>query len=218
MLSLVADAPGRRRSVLCLGAHADDIEIGCGGTLLRMQSPDVELDVKWVVFSAAGDRRQESRDSVRRLFDDPSAVDVDIHDFRDAYFPDDWAAIKDVFEELKRDVSPDLVFTPRRDDAHQDHRTIGRLTWNTFRDHLILEYEIPKYDGDLDPPNVYSPLDPGLAEAKLNHLMTSFPSQHERPWYTEETFRSLLRLRGVECAERYAEAFHVSKAVVAWNG
>lgn len=205
---------GGSLSILCLGAHADDIEIGCGGTLLHFLEADRELHVRWVVLSGSGERRAEARESAERLMDGAASLEVRTLDFRDGFFPDAWARIKEAFEELK-EPAPDLVLTHFGQDRHQDHRVVSELTWNTFRDHLILEYEIPKWDGDLGRPNLYVPLEAGLADAKIAHLMATFPSQREKHWYDEEVFRGLLRLRGLECGAPYAEAFHARKAVLA---
>lgn len=183
--------------VLCLGAHADDIEIGCGGTILTLLDQERDVHVDWVVFSAAGERKGEAEAAAKRFLSGAASSSIDIHGFRDGFFPWEGAAIKESFEELKS-RKPDLVFTHRRDDRHQDHRTVSDLTWNTFRRHLILEYEIPKYDGDLGQPNVFVGLTEETMSRKTSFLMESFPTQGEKPWFSEETFRSLARLRGIE--------------------
>jgi LmbE family N-acetylglucosaminyl deacetylase len=214
-LSPTAGAP---LTVLCLGAHADDIEIGCGGTLLALLASRPQTVVHWVVFSGApGPRELEARESAKRFLRDAGGRHVAVHGFRDGFFPDEHTGIKERFETLKAAVSPDVVFTHYGADRHQDHRVIAELTWNTFRDHLILEYEIPKYDGDLGRPNVYMPLDETVVGAKVTHLLEAFPSQRAKHWFTEDLFRGLLRVRGVEAggAARYAEAFHTRKAVFA---
>ena len=208
--------PKRKLSVLCLGAHSDDIEIGCAGavlTLLRRQ----KIDVTWIVFSASTVRRREAHTSARRLLRGAVSVNIQTQDFRDGFFPDQWGEIKEFFEGLKRQVSPDLVFTHQADDAHQDHRVICDLTWNTFRRHLILEYEIPKYDCDIGCPNLYFPLDKRTCDRKVRHVLSAFPSQRKKSWLTEDTFRALMRLRGVHCAaaQGYAEAFYARKVCVA---
>lgn len=216
MLSLTLGLPRRGRlALLCVGAHADDLEIGCGGTILRLIAERRRLSIHWVVLSADVRRSREARRSAMRLLAGADRVDVEIAGFRDGFFPYDGLAIKERFEELKRRTRPDLVFTHRGDDAHQDHRTVSELTWNTFRDDLILEYEIPKYDGDLGRPNVFVPLPPAIRRRKLRHLMSAFPSQRRKHWYSASTFDGLMRLRGVECAARegYAEAFHARKLV-----
>lgn len=202
--------------VLCLGAHADDIEIGCGGTLLRLlaERPDVVVD--WVVFSAAGPRRTEAQASAELFLRDCRHPRITIHDFRDSYFPADWAAIKDRFAELAVQTQPDVVFTHRRDDAHQDHRVLAELTWCAFRNHLVLEYEIPKYEGDLGQPNVLVPLSADTIRRKSELLLAAFPTQRAKSWFTAETFQALARIRGIEsaAAEGYAEGFYARKLVM----
>jgi LmbE family N-acetylglucosaminyl deacetylase len=199
--------------LLCLGAHSDDIEIGCGGTILKIvhDHPDVECD--WVVFSAAGARRKEALAGAGSFLKGAARRTVVLRSFRDGYFPAVGAGIKDVFEALKKKVRPDLILTHHRADLHQDHRLIAELTWNTFRDHAILEYEIPKYDGDLTTPNVYVPLEAAVVKAKVRRIRESFPSQAGNGWFSEETFRAVLRLRGVEsnAPSGYAEGFHGRK-------
>ena len=208
--------PGAPLTLLCLGAHADDIEIGCGGTLLRLLGERRGVRVHWVVFSAEGARAREARRSAARVLRRAERAVVRIEGFRDGFLPYDGAAVKDVFEQIKSEVRPDLVFTTARDDAHQDHRLVAELTWNTFRDHCILEYEIPKYDGDLGRPNVFVPLSDALRRRKNHLLMSAFPSQRGKRWFSEATFDALMRLRGVECAapSGYAEAFHGRKIVM----
>jgi LmbE family N-acetylglucosaminyl deacetylase len=206
--------PGRGASLLCLGAHCDDIEIGCGGTLLELaaQRPDVRL--YWVVFASDTVRGREARASAQRF---GANVQIEVHTFRNGYFPYVGAAIKDCFENLKQRVHPDVVLTHRLEDRHQDHRTVAELTWNTFRDHLILEYEIAKYEGDLGQPGVYVPLEDVNVERKIAILMQEFASQRDKSWFSDSTFRGLMRLRGVECnaPSGYAEAFHCRKLVLA---
>jgi LmbE family N-acetylglucosaminyl deacetylase len=213
-LNLVAgDAPLR---VLCLGAHSDDIEIGCGGTLLTWIGRGVNLDVRWVVFSAVGPRADEARGSAEGFLGGVTRSKIDLHGFRDSYFPYQGIELKDQFEVLKGDFSPDVIFTHRRDDAHQDHREVARLTWNGFRDHMILEYEIPKWDGDLGRPNIYQPLAQAALERKIELLHEHFATQRSKDWFDADTFRALARLRGMEsrAPERVAEAFVVSKAIL----
>ena len=202
--------------VLCLGAHADDIEIGCGGTILTLLAAEPPLTVTWVVFSADGVRASEARQSAERFLEAAAKRDIAIHSFRDGFFPYIGMQLKEEFEELKARVSPDLVFTHYRHDLHQDHRLIAELTGNTFRDHLILEYEVPKYDGDLGTPNVFVALDDALCRRKIDLILTSFESQRGKRWFSEDLFRSLLRLRGMECnaLSTYAEAFYGRKLVV----
>ncbi|MGH7333746.1 MAG: PIG-L deacetylase family protein [Candidatus Rokuibacteriota bacterium] len=202
--------------VLCLGAHSDDIEIGCGGAMLSLLEASPPLTVTWVVFGAQGMRVEEARQSAESFLAAAVKREIVIHGFCDGFFPYAGAQIKETFEALKARISPDLVFTHYRHDLHQDHRLIAELTWNTFRDHLVLEYEIPKYDGDLGVPNLFVPLDDALCRRKIDTILTSFASQRDKPWFSEDLFRSLLRLRGMECnaPSTYAEAFYVRKLVV----
>jgi LmbE family N-acetylglucosaminyl deacetylase len=202
--------------VLCLGAHADDIEIGCGGTVLRLLGVDPELEVHWVVLSASGGRSREARDSAASFLASAGRADVRVADFRESYFPYVGGDVKAYMDRLGAEIEPDVVFTHWRRDAHQDHRLVGELTWNTFRHHLILEYEIPKWDGDMGRPNVFVPLDRCLCEHKIDHLLGAFPSQTGKDWFRSEVFWSLLRLRGMEARAEsgYAEAFHCSKLVL----
>lgn len=202
-------------SVLCLGAHSDDIEIGCGGTVLRLVAERPGTTVDWVVFSADDAREAEARDSAAAFLAGAAMARVVVHRFRESYFPHLGDQIKDAFEALKGDVAPDLVFTHRREDRHQDHRTIAELTWNTFRDHVVVEYEIHKYEGDLGHPNLYVPLDEEVAERKVELLARHFGTQRSRSWFRPETFRGLMAVRGVECnaASGWAEAFHAPKLV-----
>jgi len=201
--------------VLCLGAHSDDIEIGCGGTILRLLARQQEIDIVWVVFGAGSKREQEARASATLFLGQAKNKNIIIKNFRDSFFPFEGAQIKDFFEELKS-TSPDLIFTHYRKDAHQDHRLIEELTWNTFRNHFILEYEIPKYDGDLGQPNVFVPLDQEIYEKKVRYLMEAFETQRSKQWFGKDTFLALMRLRGMECvaASGYAEAFHSRKLVL----
>lgn len=203
------DAPLK---LLCLGAHSDDIEIGCGGTVLALLEKYPAVEVKWVVFSGEGVRAREARDSAELFLERAVQKTVVVNEFRDSFFPAQWEAIKESFEGLKS-FSPDLVFTHFRDDLHQDHRVISDLTWNAFRDHLVLEYEIPKWDGDFGNPNAYVPLERRLCELKINNLLKAFKSQAGKHWFDNETFLSLMRLRGVEANApgRYAEAFYARK-------
>jgi LmbE family N-acetylglucosaminyl deacetylase len=199
-------------NLLCIGAHSDDIEIGAGGTILTLlqQRP---VNVRWVVFSASGDRINEARTSARFFLSHAREAHIDIHPFRDGYFPAESERIKDVFEELKREMSPDLILTHIRQDHHQDHRTLAELTWNTFRSHLILGYEIPKYDPDIGNPNLFVALSAHLAEAKVRGLMGSFQTQQYRHWFTPDTFYSMMRIRGLQAAAEsgMAEAFYAPK-------
>lgn len=216
MKTLCLTRAGERLSVLCLGAHSDDIEIGAGGTLLYWIAEGVQLDVRWCVLGAVGERDHEARVSASDFLQGVTNANVETLQFRNSFFPEQSAQIKEWFEELKSRVNPDVVLTHRRKDAHQDHREIARHTWATFRNHFILEYEIPKWDGDIGQPNVYVPLPFGVLHRKVELLMKHFASQRGRQWYDEETFRGLARLRGVECCapDRYAEAFVGSKLLV----
>lgn len=202
-------------TALFLGAHSDDIEIGCGGTVLQLAEEYPELDVYWVVIGAAGSRIDEAQKSAELFLTSVKQKQIIIKNFRDGYFPYYGAEIKDYFEELKSQFSPDLIFTHYRRDLHQDHRLIEELTWNTFRDHLILEYEIPKYDGDMGAPNYYICFDEGSALKKVRYLNESFISQRDKYWFTEDTFLSLMKLRGVEARSegKYAEGFYAYKIV-----
>ncbi|MFO0912497.1 MAG: PIG-L deacetylase family protein [Pirellulales bacterium] len=207
---------GQPKSVFCLGCHSDDIEIGCGGTLLRLLDQHPDLQVTWVVLSAAGERADEARQSAAAFLAKARQPRIVIGDFRDRYFPYQGETIKNFIHDLAGQVSPDLVFTQRRDDLHQDHRLVGELTWNAFRNHLILEYEIAKYEGDLGRPNIFVPLDESVCQRKIDTLLTAFPSQREKPWFTPDTFWALLRIRGLECnsPSRFAEGFHAAKVVL----
>jgi LmbE family N-acetylglucosaminyl deacetylase len=202
--------------ILCLGCHSDDIEIGCGGTILRLSREYPGCVFHWVVFSAIGIREAEARRGAAQFVDQSRLKGPLLKTFRDGFMPFVGSEVKTVFEELKQSISPDLIFTHNRKDAHQDHRLIGELTWNTFRDHLILEYEIPKYDGDLGQPAVFVPLPSELCEKKVGLIMDTFQSQHGKRWFQPETFFSLMRLRGMECnaPSGYAEAFYSRKLVL----
>ena len=211
---------GRAFELLVVGAHADDIEIGCGGTILHLAAGGFPLNVTWVVLAASGVREREAAASAAAFLKDVQQTTVMLKTFRDGFFPWAGAEVKEVFEQLKQQVAPDLIIVPRRDDAHQDHRLVAELTWNTFRDHLVLEYEIPKYDGDLGNPNLYMPLPTAICERKVELLMEQFPSQLDRRWFTPDTFWATLRLRGVEsnAASGFAEAFHCRKAALTVPG
>jgi LmbE family N-acetylglucosaminyl deacetylase len=213
MKALQLAAPGEHLSVLCLGAHSDDIEIGAGGSILYMMDRGIRLDVHWCVLSGAAEREREARSSATDFLSGAATAKIDVMSFRDGFFPEQGEAIKSWFETLKQRVNPDLILTHRRDDAHQDHRQVCRLTWNTFRDHCILEYEIPKWDGDLGQPNLYMPLSACALQRKIELLMTHFGSQRSKQWFDRETFQGLARLRGMECRapELYAEAFFARK-------
>jgi LmbE family N-acetylglucosaminyl deacetylase len=216
MLTLTLPQNATRLKVLCLGCHSDDIEIGCGGTILQWLSQK-NLGVDWVVFSSAGsEREREARASAALFLEQAQQKQVIIKDFRDGFFPFEGAKIKSIFEEELKTTSPDVIFTHSRADAHQDHRQIAELTWNTFRNHLILEYEIPKYDGDMGQPSVFVELDPEVSRKKVRNLLEAFPSQRHKPWFREDTFFSLMRLRGMECnaPSGHAEAFYCRKLLL----
>jgi LmbE family N-acetylglucosaminyl deacetylase len=210
-----AKASGPLR-VLCLGAHSDDIEIGCGGLILSLSKGRRPVDVTWVVFSAPAQREREARRGAATFLKGASRTRIVINQFRDGHFPYEGAAVKAVFETLKRETTPDLVLTHYRDDRHQDHRVLSDLAWNTFRDHWVLEYEIPKFDGDLGQPNCFVPLDRATAVRKAKYLEKVFGTQRDKHWFTSETFMGLMRLRGMEChaPSGYAEAFYSRKTVV----
>jgi LmbE family N-acetylglucosaminyl deacetylase len=202
--------------VLFLGAHCDDIEIGCGGTILRLRESIPEIEIRWLIFSSNDLRRQEAIQSADQFLGEASRDSVRIESFRDGYLPYSGSEVKDVFEEFKREVSPDLIFTHYRHDLHQDHRLVCELTWNTWRNHMILEYEIPKYDGDLGRPNVFVPVSREQVERKVETALKVYGSQRSKDWFDADTLRGLLRLRGVEsnAPERYAEAFYARKLVL----
>jgi len=204
------------RQILCLGAHSDDIEIGCGGTVLQILARNPELDVVWVVFSSSPEREREARNSAAMFLRKAGKTEIIVNNFRDGYFPFDGSLIKQFLEQLKQRLHPDLVFTHNKNDAHQDHRTLAELTWNTFRNHAICEYEIPKYDGDLGQPNLFVPLADESFREKVRFLMSAFQSQRSKRWFEEETFLALMRLRGMECNadSGYAEAFYTRKLVL----
>ena len=208
-------APGAALRVLCLGAHSDDIEIGCGATIMRLIEMYPSLEVIWVVLGACGDRAAEARKSAEAILQQVKEKRIVVAGFRDGFFPYIGVEVKDYFEHLKTEVAPDLIFTHYRNDLHQDHRLICELTWNTFRDHLVLEYEIPKYDGDLGAPNFFVHLDETMSRKKVEHILAHFETQGNRHWFSQDTFLGLMRLRGVEsrAPERYAEAFYARKIV-----
>lgn len=203
-------------NILCVGCHSDDIEIGCGGAVLRLAEQYPGCVFHWVVFCAIGVREAEAQRGAALFVRPASLRGPTLKTFPDGFMPSVGAEIKVVFEELKQTVAPDLIFTHNGKDAHQDHRLIAELTWNTFRDHLILEYEIPKYDGDLGQPSLFVPLEPEMCRRKIDYIMDSFQSQHAKRWFQQETFLSLMRLRGMECnaPSGYAEAFYCRKMVL----
>jgi|ERR1041385_182135 LmbE family N-acetylglucosaminyl deacetylase len=215
MLPLSFNKQGALR-VLCLGAHSDDIEIGCGGTVLRLLAERPGCDVTWVVFSATGAREREARASAEEFLTGAAKKTIVTKAFRESYFPAVWADVKDFFEEVRRSVEPDVILCHHPKDLHQDHRVVAELAWNTFRDHLIFEYEIPKYEGDLGNPNVFVPLTRAQADRKVELLLRHFSSQASRAWFRADTFHGLMSVRGVEChaPDCRAEAFHARKAVL----
>jgi LmbE family N-acetylglucosaminyl deacetylase len=213
-LGLEGTAPLR---LLLIGAHSDDIEIGCGGTILSLLQRHPGSTVHWVVFAASGVRDEEARRSADAFMADAAARDMRVFPFPDGYLPYHGADVKRHFETLKKDIAPDVVFTHRLEDRHQDHRLLAELTWNTFRDHLVFEYEIPKYEGDLGHPNLFVPLSPALCHRKVALLMEFFGTQRSKRWFTEDLFLGLMRLRGIEAglSDGGAEGFHCRKLL--WN-
>ncbi|MEM1447855.1 MAG: PIG-L deacetylase family protein [Planctomycetota bacterium] len=199
--------------VLCLGAHSDDVEIGAGGLVRRLVREAPEVEVDWYVFTAAGPRADEARESAAWFTEGAAAARVETLDYRESFFPEHWAEIKERLFEIRQATSPDVVLSHRLEDRHQDHRVLAELTWNTFRDHVVLEYEIPKYEGDLGQPNVFAPLTRADAEAKADAVVRFFASQRGKQWFDAAALLGLMRLRGLECSapEGYAEAFHARK-------
>lgn len=210
-----ATEPHQPRRVLFIGAHSDDIEIGCGATILRLLESNPELEVRWIVLSGNDEREREARCAASLFLAGCRHAEVTVLRFRDGFFPYT-SDIKDFFETLKTEPRPDLIFTHSREDRHQDHRVVSELTWSTFRNHAVLEYEIPKYDGGLSTPNLYVPIDDQTRSRKVEYLMRAFGSQRSRPWFTDETFSGLMRLRGVESGltEPFAEGFFAKKLVL----
>lgn len=204
------------KKVLCLGAHSDDIEIGCGGTILKLIRENPEIEFHWVVFSTEGKRASEARFSANAFLEGASRKRIVGKKFKGSFFPFQAERIKNSFEKIKLDFNPDIVFTHYRNDRHQDHRVLSDLAWNTFRNHFILEYEIPKYDGDLGVPNAFVPLTKQWAQDKVGNLCRFFQTQSNKHWFSEDTFLALMRLRGMECASAsgYAEAFYCRKFVL----
>ena len=202
--------------VLCMGAHSDDIEIGCGGTILELLRTNRDLEVHWAVFSSGPEREAEARRSAELFLTDAAKKHVYIMNFRGSFFPYEGLQIKQCFEDFKDRLSPDLIFTHMRDDRHQEHRIINEFTWNTWRNHLILEYEIPKYDGDLGIPNFFVPFDHKVCQRKIKYLMNCFKSQSDKQWFTRDTFQGLMRIRGIEANSpgKFAEAYYSRKLVL----
>jgi LmbE family N-acetylglucosaminyl deacetylase len=202
--------------VLCLGAHSDDIEIGCGGTIIRLLREIPDAQFYWLVFSAKENRGKEASESAASFLSKTKLKTIDIQNFRESYFPFIGGEIKDYFEKVKNIYDPDIIFTHYGNDSHQDHKLISNLTWNTYRNHFILEYEIPKYDGDLVTPNLYSNIEVSDVDNKVDRICHFFKSQEQRTWFSEETFRSIMRIRGIESnsPSGYAEAFHSRKIII----
>lgn len=216
MIPFSLNLEGRRDpTILCLGAHSDDVEIGACATILGLAEKYPEGRIAWTVFAASGQREAEARASAEYCVDGFAGAEIRLHAFPDGFFPAEAARLKEVFESLKAECRPDLIFTHYRHDLHQDHRQISDLTWQTFRDHLILEYEVPKYDGDFGTPSLFCPVPAHLHEAKLAALDRFFATQKAKPWFTAEVFSAVMRLRGMECRSPsgYAEAFYCRKAV-----
>ena len=201
-------------NVLCLGSHCDDIEIGCGGTILKLLDDCPQIQMCWAVMSSSAEREKEARHSANLFLAKAKSKSIVVRDFRNGFFPHTGSAIKEFFEQLKSELLPDLILTHYRNDLHQDHRVISELTWNTFRHHLILEYEIPKFDGDFGTPNVFVRLDKSIAQKKVAYIIESYKSQADKHWFDQETFLALMRLRGMESCCRYAEAFYGRKLVL----
>jgi len=206
----------RSLRILCLGAHSDDLEIGCGGSILRILEEHPSIEIHWIVFSSNQERENEARASVDLFLAKAGHKNIVIKDYKDAFFPYIGGEIKNYFEEIKQNINPDLIFSHYRMDLHQDHRLISELTWNTFRNHLILEYEILKYDGDLGSPNFFIPLNDNICRRKLDIIFKCFKTQGKRKWFTEDAFRSIMRIRGIEsnAPDKYAEAFYCRKMII----
>ena len=202
--------------ILCLGAHSDDIEIGCGGTILKLLAGKRPIEVCWVVLGARGRRLKEAQKSATQFLAGAVQKKIVVKGFKDSFFPYHGVKIKEYFERVKKEFSPDVIFTHSREDLHQDHRLVSDLTWNTFRDHLILEYEIIKYDGDLGAPNLFSHLSDEIARKKVNYILEVFKTQDDRAWFSEDSFFAIMRIRGIEsnAPEKFAEGFYCRKAVM----
>jgi LmbE family N-acetylglucosaminyl deacetylase len=213
LITLAADLPHRLQRILCVGAHADDIEIGCGGTIVSVTRANPSIEVDWIVLSAEGERADEARAGAARVLEATKTARVRIEQFPQRYFPGAFTDLKRYFDALGRDIMPQVVFCPRLEDMHQDHRVVAELVWQTFRSQFVLEYEIAKYEGDLGRPSTFVELSREVADHKIRLLEEVFVSQRERYWFDEEAFRGLLRLRGIEsrAASGYAEAFHARK-------
>jgi LmbE family N-acetylglucosaminyl deacetylase len=214
MFSLNLPALARPLKLLCLGAHSDDIEIGCGGLVMTLIAGPRPVEVTWVVFSGSEKRQEEARHGAALFLAGAHRSRVILHSYKDGFFPYD-SNVKQSFEELKP-VDPDIVLTHYRHDRHQDHRMLSDLAWNTFRDHLVFEYEIPKFDGDFGIPNLFMPITSEVCARKIEYLTAAFGTQRDKDWFTDETFKGVMRLRGMECRapEGYAEAFYSRKVVL----
>jgi LmbE family N-acetylglucosaminyl deacetylase len=216
MLNFKFYTKNMRPKILCLGAHADDIEIGCGGTILKLLDDFPQSEFYWVVFSGDYERTKEAKQSANFFLSKSESKTISLNNFKESYFPFLASEIKDFFETLKQKFSPNLIFTHYKYDAHQDHQLLSNLTWNTFRNHLILEYEIPKYDGDLGKPNLFVHLPDAIVQNKVKYICDIFRSQKEKHWFSEDLFKSILRIRGIESnsSSKYAEGFYCRKIVV----
>jgi LmbE family N-acetylglucosaminyl deacetylase len=217
MLNLIADLDvSKPLRLVCIGAHSDDLEIGCGGTLMSWLESTRPIHVTWVVLTSQGERAREARRSAKALLRSAAHVDIALGDFRDGHLPTQYEAVKGFLESVKERAPADIVLTHRLEDRHQDHRLVGELTWNTWRDQIILEYEIMKYEGDLGQPNVFVPLSTRTMRRKSAHLMRHFGSQRSKSWFSDDNFVALARLRGLECRAQsgHAEAFHARKLVL----
>lgn len=203
------------KQLLCVGAHSDDIEIGAGATIMRIVRENPDVAVTWCVLSGNETRHEEARRAAAQVLGKDVKPKILLSRFVNSRFPAQREEIKEFFEQNLKSTDPDLILTHRRDDAHQDHRLVNELTWNTYRSHQIWEYEIPKWDGDLMQPNLYVPVDPQDVDAKVAVLRDVFSSQRNKHWFDEETFRGLMRIRGLESNTRYSEAFFARKFVVA---
>jgi len=214
VLPLQLETPaGRPLSILAIGAHPDDIEIGAGGTLLSLAAACPGLQARYLVLTGTAERHEEAR-SAASAFLPATDVHIDLHELPEGRFPAVWARVKDALEDVARSCSPDLILAPSRADAHQDHRTIGEIVPTVFRDQLYLGYEIPKWDGDLSQPSMYLPLSADVARRKVELLHKCFPSQRVRDWWDDEVFLGMARLRGMECRAPYAEAFTCTKSAI----
>lgn len=212
----LSKADGEPLNVLCVGAHCDDIEIGCGGTLLSILRKNSDVSIYWQVLCSSPTREIEAKNGAKRFCEEARSLEINIHRFRDGFLPFAGTEVKECFEQCKQEFEPDIVFTHYRDDRHQDHRMVADLTWNTYRNHLILEYEIPKWDGDLGSPNTFVNIDKAVADKKIESLISVYPSQKNKNWFTRDLFWSMLRIRGMESnsPSKLAEAFYARKLIL----